>query len=175
MNEPARAQASAHRAAKKDRGSRTRAMLLVAATIVFCTGPRAQEAPAHGDHNPHHGGLVLMYGMDLHYEVLLLPAGGVQLWLTDAVRKDLPASIVSDVAVEIERPSGVMETVNMTISDSGECWQGRSKPVKEAKASIHLAFVYQGQAAVLSLPAEALLNAGKGAVAAGREAGRDAH
>ena len=29
----------------------------------------------HGDHNPHHGGVVMMKGDDLHYEVVLDPSG----------------------------------------------------------------------------------------------------
>src|SRR5262249_60315547 len=37
------------------------------------------QAPAsaipHGDHNPHHGGVVMMKGSDLHYEVVLDPTG----------------------------------------------------------------------------------------------------
>jgi hypothetical protein len=65
----------------------------------------AHEGSVHGNHDPHHGGLVMMYGADLHYEVVLLPTGNVSIYFTDAQRGELPASVVSDVAIEIERPS----------------------------------------------------------------------
>jgi len=139
---------------------RNAVLVFIALAIGWLALPApAQDAPAHGDHNPHHGGYVLMYGVDLHYEVVLLPAGGVQLWFTDAVRKDLPASIVSDVAVEIERPGAPMETLNMAINASGECWEGKAKPVKEGRANLHIAFVFRGEPAVLSIPATALQGA----------------
>src|SRR5262245_63650773 len=55
----------------------------------------------HGDHNPHHGGVVLMKG-DLHYEVVLDPSGkSYRVFFTDAVREELPASVASDVTLTI--------------------------------------------------------------------------
>ncbi|PYR43161.1 MAG: hypothetical protein DMF95_26545, partial [Acidobacteria bacterium] len=33
--------------------------------------PAAGSIVPHGDHNPHHGGVVMMKGDDLHYEVVL--------------------------------------------------------------------------------------------------------
>ena len=118
------------------------------------------NAQMHGDHNPHHGGIVLMYGGDLHYEVVLTPEGKVQLYLSDALRTDLPAAMVSDVAVEIER-NGKREVVDMQIGDSGEYWQGKAAPVKEEGTVLHLAFVFRGDAAVVEFPATALMGAGR--------------
>src|SRR5262245_2935544 len=46
----------------------------------------------HGDHNPHHGGVVMMKG-ELHYEVVVDPSGQAhRLYFTDAIREDLPAT-----------------------------------------------------------------------------------
>jgi hypothetical protein len=84
--------------------------------LCAATSLHAQSAP-HGDHNPHHGGVVLMYGLDLHYEIVLTPAGNVELWLSNAVREDLPASVVADVAAEIER-AGARRNIDMAISDT---------------------------------------------------------
>jgi len=120
----------------------------------------AQDQP-HGDHNAHHGGVVLMYGLDLHYEVVLLPTGKVQLWLSDAARSELPASVVSDVAVELERPGAGQETVDMAICRAGDCWEGQGKALGDKGANLHLAFLYRGQQAVLSFPSSALMGQGK--------------
>ncbi len=121
----------------------------------------AAAAQMHGDHNPHHNGLVLMYGEDLHYEVVLSSDGKVQLWFSDATRADLPAAVVSDVAVEIERTASKRETVDMKISDTGESWEGRAAAVKEEGTVLHLAFVFHGEAAVVTFPAAALMGSGR--------------
>jgi hypothetical protein len=94
----------------------------------------------HGDHNPHHGGVVLMKG-DLHYEVVLDPTGRAhQVYFTDAVREELPASIASDVVLTIRRPSPE-ERIAMQIDETGESWVGSGQPVATpATATARLAF-----------------------------------
>jgi hypothetical protein len=142
--------------------SHRRLRLVLVACFVwgFCAPSlHAQDAP-HGDHNPHHGGVVLMYGLDLHYEVVLTAAGNVQLWLSNAVREDLPASVVSDVAAEIER-AGTRQNIDMTISDSGDAWVGKVNAVKAEGTTLHLGFVYRGEPAALSFPATSLMGAGR--------------
>ena len=137
-----------------------RAWLGAVATIALGS-PVPLLAQMHGDHNPHHGGVVLMYGMDLHYEVVLSPDGKVQLWLSDGARTDLPAAMVSDVAVELER-AGKRQAVDMRIGDTGEFWHGKAAAaVKEEGTVLHLAFVFQGEAAVVQFPASALMGAGR--------------
>ena len=102
---------------------------------VTAGGPAAANAaPAavpHGDHNPHHGGVVLMKG-DLHYEVVLDATGrSHQLYFTDAVREDLPASIASSVTLTIKRPNDAAEVIALHIDDAGESWIGSGRAVKE--------------------------------------------
>lgn len=92
---------------------------------------------------------------DLHYEIVLTPAGGAELYLSDAVRNDLPASIVSDVAIEIDRPSNATkktERIDMTIDSSGERWEGAGTPVKEVDAIVRVAFTFQGDPVTVDLP-----------------------
>ena len=60
----------------------------------------------HGDHSPHHGGIVMMNG-ETHYEVVLDKTGKHRVWFSNAVREDLPASIASGVVMVITRPMGV--------------------------------------------------------------------
>ena len=104
----------------------------------------------HGDHSPHHGGVVLMKG-DLHYEVVLDPGGRAhRVYFTDAVREELPASVASTVALTLRRPSppdkivGMPipdEIVAMQIDDAGESWVGSGRPVgSPATTTVRVAF-----------------------------------
>lgn len=111
---------------------------------------------AHGDHNPAHGGLVLMYG-DLHFEVVAREAGGLELHLSDAMRAELPALTVSDVTIEVERKGEGFEPIAMTVSKAGDHWQGPSRALDALEdTKVHLAFVAFGEALVYALPLAAL-------------------
>jgi hypothetical protein len=137
-------------------------LLVLGASVALsltATSLHAQGTP-HGDHNPHHGGVVLMYGLDLHYEVVLTADGSVQLWLSNAVRDDLPASVISDVAAEIER-AGTRRHIDMVISDSGDAWVGKTNAVTAEGTTLHLGFMYRGEPATLSFPATSLLGEGR--------------
>lgn len=136
-------------------------LVLIASVVSGICAPslHAQNAP-HGDHNPHHGGVVLMYGLDLHYEIVLTTAGNLELWLSNAVRDDLPASVVSDVAAEIER-DGARQNIDMAISDGGDAWVGKVAAVKAEGTTLHLGFVYRGEPAALSFPATSLMGEGR--------------
>jgi len=126
---------------------------------------RAHNGVVHGDHDAHHGGFVMMY-RDLHCEVVADAKGGVRLYLTDAARADLPAAVVSDVTVEIERKGAPLETVPMKISASGDFWEGKSKPVVAQGTMIHAAFVFQREPVVVNLPASSVMGKSKKPVAA---------
>ncbi len=135
----------------------------------------AQSGMPHGNHDPHHGGVVLMYGMDLHFEIVLRAAGVVRIYLTDGQRVDLPASYASDLALEIERPDNESETVAMAIGKTGESWEGKSAPIDAANATLHLAFIFHGNPIVMSLPAASLMTGdekGTGERAAGEKVSR---
>src|SRR2546427_733599 len=86
--------------------SRAHAPASTAAAPAATASSAAGSTVPHGDHNPHHGGVVMMKGDDLHYEVVLDPAGRAhRVYFTDAVREELPASVASDVVLTIKRPS----------------------------------------------------------------------
>lgn len=137
------------------------ASALLLAAVVALSGaaqaqpPAAHGGPAHGNHDPYHDGFVTMY-LDLHIELVLPATGGVQLYYTDATRAELPAAVVSDVAVEIERKRGKPETVTMSISPSGDFWQGKSKVMDDAEAMIRVAFLFDGKPVLLEVPARNL-------------------
>jgi hypothetical protein len=107
---------------------------------------------AHGDHSPHHGGLVLMHG-DLHFEVLLDPAGRHRVYLTDAVRTELPAAAASEVTVKVLRPAEDPEMLALQIDEFGESWVAEGKPVtalEETRAVV--ALVHQDERYEIELP-----------------------
>ena len=106
----------------------------------------------HGNHDPKHGGKVLMY-QDIHFEVVALEEGAVRLYLSGPMRADLPAVTVSDVTVEIEREDG-FESVAMGVSDGGDFWEGSGRPLTGPGAVLHLAFLYQGEPRVYRLEVE---------------------
>lgn len=82
----------------------------------------------HGDHSPHHGGIVMMNG-DMHYEVVFDAQGKHRVWFSDAVREDLPASIASNVVMTIAPRMGAVETLALRIDDSGESWIADGHPL----------------------------------------------
>jgi hypothetical protein len=118
--------------------------------------PAATHADAlpHGDHKPHHGGIVMMKGDDLHYEVVLDPAGRAhRVYFTDAVRDELPASVASDVVLTIKRPSVPDERIAMQIDDAGESWIGRGQPIGiAATTTVRLGFSIRHEPYWIDLP-----------------------
>jgi hypothetical protein len=132
---------------------------LLALLVMMAGAVRAQMephgGPTHGDHNPHHGGFVSMY-LDLHIEVVALERGGIQVYYTDAMRAELPASVVSEVEVQIERKRVKPETVTMRISSGGDFWEGDSKVLSDPEAIIRVAFLFQGKPVILEVPARNL-------------------
>jgi hypothetical protein len=124
------------------------------------TPPAAVQAPIqagtpavpHGDHNPHHGGVVMMKG-DMHYELVVDPSGRAQLFFTDAVREDLPASIASSASVTLQRPGAPDESIPLRIDESGESWVGIGQPITNRnKTSARVSFTIKGEPYSIDLP-----------------------
>lgn len=105
----------------------------------------------HGDHTAHHGGLVLMNG-DVHYEVVLAPDGRHQIWFSDAMRSELPASIASGVTIEVMRPEAPIELVPFTIDDAGEAWVATAKPLSGEGIMVKVRYALQGEPYEIEVP-----------------------
>jgi hypothetical protein len=116
-------------------------------------GPAAGPARPHGDHNAHHGGVVMMKG-ELHYEVVVDPSGrSHQLWFSDAVREDLPASLASSAALTIQRPDGSQEVIPLQIDAAGESWTGSGRPIRAPeRTTVRVAFTIKGEPYWIDLP-----------------------
>ena len=105
----------------------------------------------HGDHSPHHGGMVLMQG-ELHYEVVLDPGGKHAVWFSDAVREDLPASVASRVAMTVTRPGVPPEALRLAIDESGESWMASGQPIAGDDVMVKLTFIARGEPVEIEIP-----------------------
>ncbi len=105
----------------------------------------------HGDHSPHHGGMVLMKD-ELHYEVVLDPKGRHSIWFSDAVREALPASVASRVEMTVMRPNAAAETLALAIDESGESWIAGGKAVSGDDVMVKLSFVARGEPFEIEIP-----------------------
>jgi hypothetical protein len=112
-------------------------------------------AGPHGDHTPRHGGMVLMNG-DVHYEVVLAPTGRHQVWFSDAMRNDLPASVASGVTMEVVRPGESAELVTLAIDDAGEAWVANARPLAGPGITVKLRYALQGTPQEIELPFQAV-------------------
>ena len=105
----------------------------------------------HGDHTPHHGGLVLMNG-DYHYEVVLDRAGKHRIWFTDAVREDLPASLASKVTMIVTRSYASPEMLTLAIDNSGETWVAAGQPVSGPDVMVKISYELRGTPFEVEIP-----------------------
>jgi hypothetical protein len=142
--------------------------VLLAASLADCSRPDAPAPPVpsnqapkdaqhagitepHGDHSPHHGGVVLMNG-DVHYEIVMEPSGKYAVWFTDAVRTDLPASVAANTRVEVARPGAAAETLALAIDDAGESWIGQGRPVAGDGVMVKLTYDLKGTPTEVEIP-----------------------
>lgn len=105
----------------------------------------------HGDHTPHHGGMVLMRD-DLHYEVVFDRGGHHRVWFSDAVRSDLPASVAGKVTLVVSRPNLPPETLTLAIDDAGESWVANGQPVTGDDVTVKVTYTVDGTPYEIELP-----------------------
>ena len=105
----------------------------------------------HGDHSPHHDGIVMMNG-EMHYEVVFDKSGKHRVWFSDAVREDLPASVAGSVVMIVTRPMGAAETLTLTIDDSGESWVAAGAPLDESGTTVTLRYAVRGEPFEIEIP-----------------------
>jgi hypothetical protein len=91
---------------------------------------------------------------DLHYEVVLDPTGrSYQVYFTDAVREDLPASFASRVSITIRRADQPDEAIPLRIDDAGESWIGSGRAVEDRKrATARVEFTVGGEPYWIDIP-----------------------
>jgi hypothetical protein len=112
--------------------------------------PESGGAVAHGDHNPHFGGIVLMNG-DQHFEVVLGRDGSARVYFSDAMRNELPAATASEVTITITGTSHPPDTFALHIDDTGESWVGRGHSV-DGEATVRVAYTSHGKPYFIDVP-----------------------
>jgi hypothetical protein len=105
----------------------------------------------HGDHTPHHGGVVMMRD-DLHYEVVFDRGGKHHVWFTDAVRSDLPASVAGKVSMVVSRPGAPPETLALAIDDTGESWVANGRAVNGDNVMVKVTYMLDNTPYEIELP-----------------------
>ena len=111
-----------------------------------------EGAMGHGTHDSKHAGVVLMSG-EMHFEVVLNPAGKYRVYFSDAARNDLPASIASVATITVTRPGGdTPEPITLKIDESGESWIGEGRPVENLETMARISYTAQGKPYWIDLP-----------------------
>ena len=123
-------------------------MLLAAAALVLAGPVFAHNGVIH--EAPHGGIMKAVKNADI--EIVLVPAGGVRIYLVDPAGRPLPASAASELSVEIDRPGKKTEYVTMRPDPTGTLWAGTSQPVSDPKSVIRVGTVVRGVSALIEVP-----------------------
>ncbi len=123
----------------------------------------AGAAFAHDEHAPHfdapqHGGVVLEFHDEIHYELVASQGGKqLQVWLSDAHRRPLAASEVADLVAGMADLGNQVEQVDMRISDDGGSWIG-AVHLKDPADIVRIGFTYHTMTATSSTKYDVLLH-----------------
>jgi hypothetical protein len=98
---------------------------------------------------------------DLHFEVVFDPGGRHRIYLTDAVRSELPASAATQVSITVLRPgSAPPEPLTLHVDEYGESWVAEGTPVEEENTRAIVSLTYQGAPYEIELPFASEPNSG---------------
>ena len=89
---------------------------------------------------------------DLHFEIVAKEDGSYTVYFSDFARRELPAAVVSNVRLSIQRPGYRGEPVEMKVSDNGEYWEGKGGYVDDKETTLQIFFDYQGQPRTSDMP-----------------------
>ena len=120
-------------------------------TLVAVDPQHAGITTPHGDHTPHHNGMVLMNG-DFHYEVVFDRGGRHRIWFSNAVREDLPASLAAKVMMVVTRKGAPPESIALAIDESGESWIAAGQPVSGDDVMVKVSYQLRGVPLEIEIP-----------------------
>lgn len=89
---------------------------------------------------------------EMHFEVVLARTGKHQVWFSNAVREDLPASVASKMTMIVTRPAASPELLTLAIDESGESWIAVGKPVAGDGVMVTVNYVARGEPYEIELP-----------------------
>lgn len=89
---------------------------------------------------------------DIHFEVVLDAAGKHMIYFSDEVRKELPPTVASDVAMTIRRTNAAEESLVLKPDAAGTYWLAKGKPIKDPGAVAHVTYSYKGKPYWIDVP-----------------------
>ena len=95
--------------------------------------------------------MVLMNG-DIHYEVVLATDGHHEIWFSDALRNELPASVATGVMMKVARPGAPAEIIQLTINETGEAWVANARPLAGEGVMVKIGYAVQGEPHEIEVP-----------------------
>jgi len=98
----------------------------------------------HGDHTPKYGGIVMMNG-DLHFEVVATPGGEFRVYFSDEMRRELPASIVSEVEIAVMTVGKPPVVMKLNVDEAGEYWAGHGQLMADAATTLRVSYQSEGE------------------------------
>ena len=101
-------------------------------------------AQPHTDHNPHHRGVLTMHG-NIHHEAVIEQSGRVTVHFTDAYRRSISPSVVSEMEVILNPDEPNEEVLKLQPDSTDSYWLGRGKPVNGAGVVVQVAYVFEDE------------------------------
>ncbi len=89
---------------------------------------------------------------DLHFEVVLSAQGTHRIFFSDAVRRELPPAIASEVTITVDQRSGRAEVLKAHIDPKCGCWVTKGQPVDDVGATARIAFTAYGKPYWIDIP-----------------------
>ncbi len=111
----------------------------------------AHTSEAHGNHDPHHGGVVYMKD-NLHFEIVFTREGTHRIYFSDAARAALPASTASEVTVSFSSGEEPREVLKADVDETGESWIANGKTVPKEDTSARVTFVVENEPYWIDVP-----------------------
>lgn len=103
-------------------------------------------AKPHGNHDPAHGGVVMMVA-DLHFEAVIDPAGQHRVYWSTGAREPLPASAIEAVAITVKRPGAAPEQLTLARDPTDAFWVAAGAPLADPAAEVEVTFNRKGEPA----------------------------
>ena len=112
------------------------------------------------DHIPHHRGVLTMNG-DLHFETVVEETGRVTVYFSDAYRRPLPHSVVSDTEVILNPDQAEAEELEVRPDPSGTYWEGQGSAIRNTGTTVQVVYSYQDEPYGIELDVAYPLRAGE--------------
>jgi hypothetical protein len=101
-------------------------------------------------HEAPHGGIMRPVNNN-HLEIVLAPKGGVRIYVYNLKNAPMPASAISELSVEIDRPGQKTEYVTMKRDPTGTVWIGGNRPVMEPTSVVRIGSVIGGTSGLIEV------------------------